>query len=118
MANNIAFQPMGKTYKLTANATAQQLTINADSPVNQYLFVNHESAGTDPVYVRISANVSANVSVPGNGTVNAAYGIPIRPQSMIILTGVQSGPNSTCYITCVTESATAREIYVTPGEGL
>ena len=43
MANNIAFQPMGKTYQVTAsNAAANTITITADSPVNQYLVISHE----------------------------------------------------------------------------
>ena len=35
MANNIAFQPMGKTFKLTANANVQTIQVTADSPVTQ-----------------------------------------------------------------------------------
>lgn len=38
MANNIAFQPMGKTYKIEAPSanTAVTIPILADSPSNQY----------------------------------------------------------------------------------
>ena len=115
MANNIAFQPMGKTYQVTANTTANTITVSADSPVNQYLVVSHEKTnGTgQPVYVRISAT-SANAVVP---TGNAAYGIPIPPGHMFVFTGPQCGPNTSVYFSAISETGTP-EIYVTPGEGL
>jgi hypothetical protein len=118
MANNIAFQPMGKTYKLNASSSnVQVLQVTADSPVNQYLFINHENPTAQPVYVRISDVAGNNVAIPGNGTANAAYGIPIRPSSSLVLTGPQCGLTKTVYISVTTETATA-EIYVIPGEGL
>ena len=44
MANNIAFQPMGKTVKVVAtgaaNTESAAFTITADSPVNQYYISN------------------------------------------------------------------------------
>jgi hypothetical protein len=115
MANNIAFQPMGKTYQVTANVTANTVTVSADSPVNQYLVVSHEKTnGTGaPVYVRISAT-SANATVPG---ANAAYGIPIPPGHMFVFTGPQCSANTSVYFSAISESGTP-EIYVTPGEGL
>jgi phosphohistidine phosphatase SixA len=45
MANNIAFQPMGKTYKCNTTTTTQTITVSADSPVNQYMFISHEPTG-------------------------------------------------------------------------
>ena len=115
MANNIPFQPMGKTYQVTAGATANTITITADSPVNQYLVVSHEKTnGTGhPVYVRISAT-SANAAVPG---ANAAYGIPIPPGHMFVFTGPQCSSSKTVYFSAIAEND-APEIYITPGEGL
>ena len=48
MANNIPFQPMGKTYQVTANVAANTITVNSDSPVNQYLVVSHEKTSGTP----------------------------------------------------------------------
>ena len=35
MANNIPFQPMGKTYRANLTTTTTEIAINADSPCNQ-----------------------------------------------------------------------------------
>ena len=116
MANNIAFQPMGKTYQVTAaNAAANTITITADSPVNQYLVISHEKTnGTGhPVYVRINAT-AANAALP---TANGAYGIPIPPGAHMVFTGPQCGPNVSVYFSVIAETDSP-EIYVTPGEGL
>ena len=114
MSNITAFQPMGKTYALVANTTSQTATITADSPVSQYLFVNHEKeASGQPVYVRISPT-TGNAAAVANAT-TAQYGIPIRPASSIVL----SGPNSTgnVFISFIALTGTPT-VYVTPGEGL
>jgi hypothetical protein len=115
MANNIAFQPMGKTYQVTANTTANTITITSDSPVNQYLVVSHEKTnGTgNPVYVRISA--SNNNAAVGNAT--GAYGIPIPPGHMFVFTGPQCSANTSVYFSAIAETDSP-EVYVTPGEGL
>ena len=115
MANNIAFQPMGKTYQVTANVAAVTIQISADSPVNQYLVVSHEKTnGTgSPVYVRINGT-SANAAVPN---ANGSYGIPIPPGQMRVFSGPQCSANTTVYFSAISESGTP-EIYVTPGEGL
>jgi hypothetical protein len=105
---------MGKTYVLVGNSTSQTVTITADSPVRQYLFVNHELASTgQPLYVRIS-RTSGNAAAVPNAT-SGNYGIPIRPAESLVL----SGPNSTgnVYISFLTSTGTAN-VYVTPGEGL
>ena len=114
MSTITAFQPMGKTYVLVGNSTSQTVTITADSPVSQYLFVNHELASTgQPLYVRIS-RTSGNAAAVPNAT-SGNYGIPIRPAESLVL----SGPNSTgnVYISFLTSTGTAN-VYVTPGEGL
>ena len=114
MSNITAFQPMGKTHALVANTTSQTATITADSPVSQYLFVNHEKeASGQPVYVRISPT-TGNAAAIANAT-TAQYGIPIRPASSIVL----SGPNLTgnVFISFIALTGTPT-VYVTPGEGL
>ena len=117
MANNIAFQPMGKTYKANATTSVQQFQITAESPVNQYMIVSHEPTGGagQPVYVRISTSATANVAVPGNGT--PQYSIVIPPDSVVIVTAAQVSPTANVYCTFVAESGTP-EVYITPGEGL
>ena len=116
MANNIAFQPMGKTYQVTAsNVAANTITISADSPVNQFLVVSHEKTNGSgiPVYVRISAT-NVNAATP---TAAGAYGIPIAPGTTRVFSGPQVSANTSVYFSAITESGTG-EIYITPGEGL
>jgi hypothetical protein len=116
MANNIAFQPMGKTFMLSATTAVQSVTVSADSPVNQYLFVNHEKENTGiPVYVRLSASTGNNVAIANATT--AQYGIPIPPAARVILTGPQCSGTANCFITFIAPSGTPA-VYVTPGEGL
>ena len=117
MANNIAFQPMGKTYKANATTSVQQVQMTADSPVNQYMIVSHEPTGGAglPVYVRISTTSTANVALPGNGS--AQYALVVPPDTVMIVTGPQVGPGANVFLTFVSETGTP-EVYVTPGEGL
>jgi hypothetical protein len=117
MANNIAFQPMGKTFKLTANTSVQTIQVTSDSPTNQYLFINHENPTGQPVYVRISDQSGQDAAIPGNGTANAAYGIPVRPSSYLIMTGPQCSSTKIAYIS-VTAEGDSPEIYIVPGEGM
>jgi hypothetical protein len=118
MANNIAFQPMGKTIQLTAGASANTGTIYADSPSNQYLVVSHEKTnGTGhPVYIRISATSTNAVLPTGTGN-NAAYSIPIPPGHMFVFTGPQCNSNTPAYVSVISENDSP-ELYITPGEGL
>jgi hypothetical protein len=51
MANNIAFQPMGKTTRINANTTANTVAILSDSPANQVRIHNGTAA---EVFVRLS----------------------------------------------------------------
>jgi len=117
MANNIAFQPMGKTYKANATTSVQQFQITADSPVNQYMIVSHEPAGAggQPVYVRISTSATANVAVPANGT--PQYAVVVPPDIVMVISGAQVSPTANVYCTFIAESGTP-EVYITPGEGL
>ena len=117
MANNLAFQPMGKTYKANATTSVQQFQMTSDSPVNQYMIVSHEPAGGAglPVYVRISTTSTANVALPGNGS--AQYCTIIPPDTVMVVTGPQVSPTSNVYVTFIAESGTP-ECYITPGEGM
>jgi len=117
MANNIAFTPMGKTYKLNAATTIQQLTVYSDSPSNQYMLVSHEPTGGSgqPVYVRISTSASANVALPANGS--PSYAVVVPPDTQMVVSGPQVTNTAPVYITFVSESGTP-EAYLVPGEGL
>ena len=119
MANNIAFQPMGKTIQITAAVgTANTLAITADSPSNQYLVVSHEKTnGTGhPIYVTI-ASTPTNAAIPSGNNSNASYSIPIPPGSMFVFTGPQCNLTKPVYISVIAENDSP-ELYITPGEGL
>ena len=115
MANNIAFQPMGSTYKValpTAN-TAVTIEVTADSPSNQYLMQNHDAANK-PVYVRVgTANVAA--TLPASGTPGNTLVVPANAK--FVISGPQSSTTKTVYVSAIAEHNNA-EIYITPGEGL
>jgi len=115
MANNIAFQPMGSTYRIalpTAN-TAVTVAVTANSPSNQYLINNHD-ATNKPVFVRVGdANVAAvapTVGTPGNT-------IPVPASTKYVVTGPQSSSTKTVFVSAIAEHNNA-EVYITPGEGL
>jgi len=117
MANNIAFQPMGKTYKANATTAVQQFQMTADSPVNQYMIVSHEPTGGtgQPVYVRISTSATSNVALPTNSS--PSYCTVVPPDTVMVVTGPQVSASSNVYVTFVAESGTP-ECYITPGEGM
>lgn len=114
MANNIAFQAMGKTYKIEAPSanTAVTIAVNADSPSNQYYLSNHQAAGKS-CYVRIStSNVAAVIP-----TADGQYSMLVPPSTRLVFTGPQCSTTKTVYVSMIGEDNNA-EIYVTPGEGL
>ena len=114
MANNIAFQPMGKTYKLAAPVanTAVTIAITADSPCQQYMIANHEMAGKGN-YFRISESNVAAVLPDATGQ----YSMLAPPSVRFVVTGPQVGPTKTVYVSLIGENNNS-EIYITPGEGL
>lgn len=114
MANNIAFQAMGKTYHVTAsNATVTNITVSADSPSNQYRIGNHSN---QDAYVWISPSDNpTNVAIPVNGTPGYAYLIP--KTSVQIITGPQCSNSKSVQVSVMSEND-GPEVYVTPGEGL
>lgn len=115
MANNIAFQPMGNTYRIvlpTAN-TAVTVAVVADSPSNQYLINNHD-ATNKPVYVRIgTANVAA--TIPVSGTPGNTF--PAPANTKYVVTGPQTSSTKTVFVSAIAEHNNA-EVFITPGEGL
>lgn len=110
MANNIAFQPMGKTYPInvTSNATIYSVTVNADSPCNQYMITN--ASATETVFVRVDGEVL--IPFP-----DEEYAIPILPGNYVVLTGAQTSNVKDVIVSAVTIS-NATVVFVTPGEGL
>lgn len=116
MANNIPFQPLGKTFVANVSSTiAQSMAITADAPCSQY----HIYSPSNDVFVRLSStagNSVAAIAIPGS----PAYGFPIEQGTIRILTGWQSGPTSNATISLVasSNSATSVLVYVTPGEGI
>jgi len=113
VANNIAFQPMGKTFKVIAPSanTAVVVTVTADSPVQQYHIAN--PSATDTAFVRISGT-SQNAAIPTN---TGAYGVAIPPLADRVLTQYQTAPSANVFVSVIGTAANTT-LYVTPGEGL
>ena len=116
MANNIAFQPMGKSIRVTAsNATVTNATLFADSPVNQYMIGNHD---TKAVYVWISPSTNpVNVSIPTGSGSSAGYAVMVPPSWVTVISGPQSSNNKSVQVSVLSENGSP-EVYITPGEGL
>jgi len=116
MANNIPFQPMGKTVKVSvtgaANTQSNVFTITADSPCQQYLISNADvNAG---VYVWINSTSTFNVALPD---VTPGYVIPLPPYAYKVISGPQVSQSGNVYARVIGD-ATNASVYVTPGEGL
>ena len=116
MANNIAFQPMGKTVKVSvsgaANNQSNVYTITSDSPVNQYFVANADV--NSAVYVWINPTNNFNVALPDNGPV---YVIAIPPYAYKVFSGPQVNSTTSVYARVIGDAANA-SVYITPGEGL
>jgi len=117
MANNIAFQSMGKTYKANVTTSSQTITITADGPCNQLLVSNHQPTGTggQPVYFNISAsNASVTCAVPSNGSPQYAL-VSVPGTQRAFTLPAQVSNTSSIYVAFIGEAAS--ECYFTPGEG-
>ena len=116
MANNIAFQPMGKTYKANVTTSSQTIIITADSPCNQILVSNHQPTGAtgQPVYFQVSSNASVTVAAPSNGS--PQYCLVSVPGTSKVFTIPQQFSSANTYVAFIGEAAS--ECYFTPGEGL
>lgn len=122
MANNIAFQAMGMTYKCNATTSSQTITLSANSTSNQYCISNHQPTNATgyPVYLNISTLSNVTVSAPSNGSPSNC--IVSVPGTHFVITGPQVNPTSKVYVAFITDSSTPAnasvECYITPGEGL
>jgi hypothetical protein len=120
MANNIAFQASGMTYKANATTTSQTIQITSVSPTNQYLLSSHQPTGTGgfPVYVNISTAANVTVSAPTNGSPSNCF--VIVPGMNRAVTAVQCSPTQPVYVAYITDTgaSSAVEAYITPGEGI
>ena len=116
MANNIPFQPMGKTYKANVTTSSQTLTITPDGPCNQLCVANHQPSGAtgQPVYFTLSSNASVTVTAPANAS--PQYALVSVPATVKVYTvPYQFSPSTPLYIAFIGEGAS--EAYFTPGEG-
>ena len=116
MANNIAFQAQGKTYKANVTTGSQTITITADSPCNQLMVANHQPSGAtgQPVYFVVSANSSVTCTLPTNGS--PQYALVSVPGTTRVFTVPSQFSSANVYIAFIGEAAS--ECYFTPGEGL
>ena len=117
MANNIAFQSMGKTYKANVTTSTQTITITPDSPCNQIAVFNHQPTGSggQPVYFNVSANSSVTCTAPANGS--PQYALVSVPGTIKVFTvPYQFSPSNPLYVAFIGEASS--ECYFTPGDGL
>jgi len=114
MANNIAFQEMGKTVRIDLTTTANTVAVVADSPCSQ-LRIHNGTAGE--VFVRCGTTSSAAVAIPVAGTPN--YGMVLHNNGTIIVTAPRqaTGTTYTFYVSGIVATGTGI-LYATPGEGL
>ena len=116
MANNIAFQSMGKTYKANVTTSSQTLTITPDGPCNQIMVANHQptGAGGQPVYFNVSNLANVTVTAPANAS--PQYALVSVPGTLKAFTvPFQFNPSNPLYVAFIGEAAS--ECYFTPGEG-
>lgn len=114
MANNIAFQQMGPTVKITASTANTQgnvVEINAVSPVNQY-FVSNPNVNNG-VFVAFGETSDIEAVIPDGSPANVIY---IPAYGYKVFSGPQCSATKTVYARIISEAANA-VIYVSPGEG-
>jgi hypothetical protein len=117
MANNIAFQAMGKTYQANATTTSQRINILPDMTCNQLLVQSHENiAGTGKAVYFTIGNSSVTCVAPTPGNPQYCF-IAVPGQNKVFTVPKQFTPTDGLYIAFITESGTA-ECYFTPGEGV
>jgi len=116
MANNIPFQPMGKTVKVAvvgaANTQSNVFTITADSPCNQYYIVNADV--NSAVYVKINTSASFNVALPD---VTPDYVLALPPFGYKVISGPPVSQFANVYARVIGD-ATNASVYIAPGEGI
>lgn len=116
MANNIAFQAQGKTYKANVTTSSQTITVTADSPCNQICVANHQptGAGGQPVYFVVSNLANVTCTAPANAS--PQYALVSVPGSVKVYTVPFQFSSANMYIAFIGEAAS--ECYFTPGEGV
>jgi len=113
MANNIAFQPMGKTTRINVTTTANTVAILSDSPSNQVRVHNGTAA---EMFIRLGTASTDDAVIPTAGT--PAYGVLLHNNQTAILTAPKQATNTAVlYVSAIVASGTGI-VYVTPGEGL
>lgn len=116
MANNIAFQPLGKTYVVAGNGTiGVTVAVLADSPSNQFDFYNNSN---NIAYIAIGS--SANVTTAGVPAVGSpSYGWPLPGGQRVIRSGLQSGQFTNVTVSVASIGGnTIATVFITPGEGI
>ena len=113
MANNIAFQEMGKTTRINVSTTANTVAVVADSPCSQ-LRIHNGTA--QEIFFRCGTTSTSDVVIPTAGT--PGYGIVLHNNITVIVTAPRVPNNATpvFYVSAITATGTGI-IYVTPGEG-
>jgi hypothetical protein len=112
MANNIPFQPMGKTTRINVSTTANTVSILADVPCNQ-LRVHNGTAGE--VFVRLGTASTDDAAVPVAGT--PGYGMVLHNNiTQVFTVPKQATTTTSLYVSAIAASGTG-VVYVTPGEG-
>ena len=115
MANNIAFQEMGKTVRINVATSANTVAVTADSPCNQLRIHNGTAS---EVFIRCGTTATSNVAIPLAGTPN--YGTVLHNNQTVIFTAPRIATTEggyTFYVSAIVASGNAT-VYVTPGEGL
>jgi hypothetical protein len=117
MANNTAFQAMGKTYQANATTTSQRIQILSDVNCRNLLVASHESnSGTGKAVYFAIGNSTVTCVAPAPGVPQYGY-VAVPGQNIVLTVPKQFSPSDSLYIAFITESGTA-ECYFTPGEGL
>ena len=113
MANNIAFQVMGKTTRIDANSVANTVSILSDSPCNQVRIHNGSAV---EVFVRLGTSSGDSAVIPVAGT--PGYAAILHNNSTVVFTAPKQATSAaSLYVSVITASANA-VVYVTPGEGM
>ena len=111
MANNIPFQPMGKTVALSCTGSSSNAAVVADSPSNQYYIVN---TGNSSVLIVSGSSNAVTATLPTVGT--PQYGVVVPPASSKTISNVQSSGTANVYFAGISTANTCA-VYITPGEG-
>jgi len=113
MANNIAFQPMGKTTRINVTTTANTVAILSDSPSNQVRVHNGTAA---EIFIRLGTASTDDAVIPAAGT--PAYGVLLHNNTTVILTAPKQATNTAVLYVSAIIATGSGIVYVTPGEGL